>query len=360
MTLLPLIQSFSQYYEAGKDLIDNFMITIIQQLKTQMLSVTGIFESEAKIILGIMMLFYLSVKAFQLMTGDAKLTLIPLVRPFIFFIIVTTWSGFMTVLDEPLKLFESKAKNVYESKRDITNEEFAEYKTKRIQLAKKIFTAAQFFDYDFEWTDLLSPTSILTEAGKAVIKEKIAQALFMLSSRIQYMVGIATVDAISFIYKGCIYFLFFIQILLQSILRLIGPIIFALSIVPAYRDLYLQWISKYVSVGFYVVFAYIAMMLSFILIIFVLKIENLWLSDMIARADADPDSLAYKEFLQLLSQPLAVFGILPVALATGILGLLTVPVISTWVLGANATSAVVNSSMNNLRSGVKQAYRAIK
>ena len=112
--------------------------------------------------------------------------------------------------------------------------------------------------------------------------------------------------------------------------------------------------------GFYVVFAYIAMMLSFILIVFVLKIENAWLDEMILRADADIDSIQYKEFLTLLSQPIAVFGIFPVALATGILGLLTVPIISTWVLGANATTSVVNSSMTNLRRGAQGAYRELK
>lgn len=356
MTAIPLLQ-VTQYYEAGKDLIDSFMVTLIISLKAEMFTLTNIFVSEAKIILGIMMLFYLSVKAFQLMTGDAKLTLIPLLRPFIFFIIVVSWTQFLVVMDAPLKLFENKAQATFNHKRNLTNTQFELYKTNRIKLAKQVFSKSEDFVIDFDYKDLFTAVGLADEEAKKALKEKVATAIFIVSSRIQYMFGIITVDAITFVYKGCIYFLYFIQILLFTILRIIGPVIFALSVIPAYRDLYLQWISKYVSVGFYVVFAYIAMILSFMLILFVLKIENEWLGAQLVRANADVGSLEIKEFLQLLSQPVAIFGILPVALITGILGLLSVPVISTWVLGSNATSAVTNSSLSTIGNVANQAMR---
>ena len=43
----------------------------------------------------------------------------------------------------------------------------------------------------------------------------------------------------------------FLQIIFTGILVILGPLAFAFSVLPAFRDAYIQWIARFVSVSLY-------------------------------------------------------------------------------------------------------------
>ena len=133
---------------------------------------------------------------------------------------------------------------------------------------------------------------------------------------------------------------------------MIGPFVFAVSIVNAYRDLYLQWISKFVSVSLYGAIAHIAIMLAFILIDFGLGLDIAFLNQTLEKYQTGgPDGTA--TVIGLFIQSNTGGFALVVAAATGIIGLLATPLISTWILGSNSTTQVANKAITVTSAAIK-------
>ena len=61
------------------------------------------------------------------------------------------------------------------------------------------------------------------------------------------------------IFQVCTYIIFFLQAIFGSILIILGPLSFAFSILPGYRDAYLNWIARFISVGLYSVIGYLVL-----------------------------------------------------------------------------------------------------
>lgn len=333
-------------------IIDSYMITILVRLEEKVNDVTGIFVEDAIILCAIMMLFYLSVQAYTLMTGDGKVNLLPLLRPFIFFFIVANWSAFVDLLSQPLSILDSKAKNRFTDIRVNINDRYAERLLKQKQVYSIIFEETQTYQEVEDSRDVWEKLGDLPGALREQIQQSLARGAEILQTRISTFFERAIEQLITIIFKGCIYLLYYIRILLLAILRLIGPFIFALSIIGAYRDLYLQWISKFVSVSLYGVFAHIAIMLSFLLIDFGLETDIAFLDNIIAlNAAGDPNSGA--TILNVFASPNGGGLGLVICAVTGIFGLLMVPLISTWVLGSNSTSTVASKAVAGVGSVIK-------
>lgn len=351
MALL-LLQEYNQL-----DIIEPHVLEMIANLQAEMNQVMGFFISDALILLGIMMLFYLGKKAYDLMTGDNKLTLLPLLRPFIFFLIVANWSAFVVGINAPLVALENVAKTQFDNKRIQVNQEYAVFHQQREELTLAFFGATQTADNDVGLSDLFFALPLVPDwrEDRRSILEKISLKLYMIFQKGEMILQRVMLTITVQIYKAAIYFLFYLQIFLKALLILIGPLIFALSVVEAYRDLYLQWISKFVSVGFYVLFAYIAMLLSFVLLTMFLKIENKWMADQLIRYNAgveNPESTL--TFIRIMVNAWGGgAGSILTALTVGILGLLSVPLVSTWILGANATTTLTNQIGKNAATLMK-------
>ena len=65
-------------------------------------------------------------------------------------------------------------------------------------------------------------------------------------------------------WQVCTYFVFFLQIIFTGILVILGPLAFAFSVLPAFRDAYIQWIARFVSVSLYSCIAYIVLSISLV------------------------------------------------------------------------------------------------
>lgn len=334
-------------------IVDIYMLEVLDTLETAINAVTNIYVNDAIILCGIMMLFYLSLQAYTLMTGDGKVNLIPLLRPFIFFLIVANWSMFLNLISYPMKAIDAKAKTSFTDVRANINDDYG----RRLELQQDVYDI--IFEETQSFQDLDDDKGIFEKLGdipgevRDALQEALARGAKTLQTRVMLLFERVIETATVLIFKGIIYVLYYIRIFILAILRMIGPFIFALSIIGAYRDLYLQWLSKFIAVSLYGAFAHVAVMLAFILVSVGLESDIAFLQKIIAdHVPNDPETGA--TILNMYSHPNGGGMGLVMCLITGVFGLITVPIISTWILGANSTTAVGNKAVSGIISAVKK------
>lgn len=335
-----------------KTIIDDFMVNILTQLENAAFRLTDFYVDDATTLCGIMMLFYLTIQAYTLMTGDGKVSLIPLLRPFIFFLIVVNWGSFVTLLTVPLDNLDAQAKNRFTDVRIGINDQYQRRSELQLELIERLYEETEEQKQLEESGNVWDKLASIPDALRDAIQEKLAKASLVLTSRLSNWFQRAVETLILIFFKGAIYFLYFLRVLLIAVLRLIGPFMFALSIVNAYRELYLQWISKFVAVSLYGVFAHFAIMLAFLLVSFALDLDITFLEDALQRyEDAGPTGGAV--VIAIFGQANSGGFALVIAAVTGIFGLLVTPLVATWVLGANSTTQVGNKAIAGAANGVK-------
>lgn len=333
-------------------ILDVYMLDILVSLENAINRLTNLYVNDAIILCGIMMLFYLSVQAYTLMTGDGKVSLLPLLRPFIFFLIVANWSMFLNLISYPLKQIDYKAKRSFTDVRANINDKYGLRLDLQEKVYEVIFTETQSFQELEDNRNWWQKLGDITEDVRNRMEAALARGALVLQNRIMLMFERAMETLVVIIFKGCIYVLYYIRIFILAILRMIGPFIFALSVIGAYRDLYLQWISKFVAVSLYSAFAHVAIMLAFILVSVGLDTDIAFLRETLALHDpADPQTGA--TILNMSLRPNGGGMGLIMCAVTGIFGLISVPLISTWILGANSTTALGNKAVSGVTAAVK-------
>ena len=79
------------------------------------------------------------------------------------------------------------------------------------------------------------------------------------------MICLISLNLLSLLFwQVCTYFVFFHKSLFTGILVILGPLAFAFSVYPAFRDAYIQWIARFVSVSLYSCIAYIVLSISLV------------------------------------------------------------------------------------------------
>ena len=69
------------------------------------------------------------------------------------------------------------------------------------------------------------------------------------------------------IWQAIVYLIMFLgMIFFKSILAIVGPLAFAFSLLPSWRDAWSTWVSKYISVSLYGFIAYIDLAVSMAII----------------------------------------------------------------------------------------------
>ena len=351
-------------------LIDKYMLDMFETLDNTLSKVTELYVEDAKLLCMILMFFYLTMQAYILMTGDGKVSLVPLIRPFVFFLIVANWSTTCYILERPLKILDQRAKASFTDVRNGINAKYTLRGKKTDELVKALFVSTEDLKNSQNTLDNVIGTVVDWTQTEAIFEaaQNLSLIGYKLQSRFTTLIQRTIEYVIMLFFKGCVYFVYFIRILLLTVLKVLGPFIFALSVVNAYRDLYLQWISKFVSVGLYGAIAHIAIMLAFLLIDFGLSLDIAFLDQTLAdfqAAKAGDDSLFLEgsaSIIELYLRPNSGGSSLIIALVTGAIGLLAVPVVATWVLGANSTSAVATKAAtqayNTAKGGAQIAAKA--
>ena len=123
------------------------------------------------------------------------------------------------------------------------------------------------------------------------------------------------------LFEAIVYLIAFLRTVFCVLLIIFGPLVFAISIFDGFQDNYLQWIARFVNVNLYLPIALIVLALVQEVLIYVLEAEIVQIRS----------SMIYMPSMYYVSN-------LVVPLC-GIVGLVMVPKIASWIVSASGTNS---------------------
>ena len=322
-------------------LIDENVLNELRLLNGYLRSYASTFILDAQSLCALLMLIYFSIKSYALMTGDSKFEVLPLLRPFGLTMVVILWIPFLSLIDDPLNALEEKAKDRFVNQRVEINDLFI----RRIQL----ITAVNERIYEeTEPLNQLDETNSSMIPGMDEIIGAMGRARILIQAKLKLILKELLEMIVVIFFKVMQYLLLYAKILFSNMLAIIGPLSFAVSIIPAFRDSYIQWISKYVGVMLYGMFGYVAMILALTHVKVAIIKENHFYETLLNT----PGEQGVRNLMAYLGGVNVAETSFLVALVVGGIGMICVPIISSWVLHSGSTSQLFNKAMGTAGKAV--------
>jgi hypothetical protein len=334
-------------------ILDSTILEFFEGMYTKLAIYWDDYISDATALCAIFMLLTFAIKSYEMMMGQKRLDLLPLFRPFALLMVVLYWSTFVEIVAYPGQLVAAKAKSAYEL--NIT--EVDNLSSTRRQLINKTLERITKNSYAVEETKKLSEDASLYDRASGAISEAwegMTQSLFssfaLIKSELNFMLGRLIEFVVLCLFRVMVYLVFFIQIIYSSILIILGPFSFAISILPAFRDSFSTWIARYISVSLYSGIAYIVLNIVMALIRYSLEQEISRLNHL-----AGVDEQAFMKWTMFAP---GLMGYYMIGLLVGGAVMLSVPSISTWIVSSSGINSAVGTSGRAAASGAASAAKA--
>lgn len=312
------------------EILDEAVFELFRQLEGYLRGDSRFFVYDAQAISAIGMFLYFGIKAFGLMSGDEKWEIMPLLRPFALTLVIVFWSQFIQVLEYPFHVFEARTEALY----DDGNEEITLLMIEKNKLiteyAKKLTEVAS----DIENTDDADSDGIMAWLGldmDSLVSE--AKSLYVLvMSKVQMAIENIINWIVLAIFQVCVYIIFFLQMFFKHVLIILGPLAFAISIIPAFKDSYTTWIGRFISIALYSTVARIVLITAMTFVKYALNYEIQVYEKILVDENA---------FILFATTQGTTSTAYIVALLTGAAAMLTVPVVSTWIVNTSGVGQAV-------------------
>lgn len=314
-------------------LIDQDMLDLIEGLYNTMSQHHIRYVVFAQMLCALFMFLYFAMEAYKMMVGDKRLEIMPLFRPFALSMVIMFWGSFVEIIKKPAALLADAERSSFIQGLDKLERESRQRYALIDEVGKKLIEASAETERTAQQVNNTT-TGDFFGIGESLDKlwDKIKGYYLLVTSKIRYM-GHQLIEfvAVTF-FQVCTYIVFFLQAIFGSILIILGPLSFAFSILPGYRDAYLNWIARFISVSLYSVIAYLVLNMA----IEVVRLGILQELAALNRAKDDPE--AFVMYVATSSGSISSFI---VAILVAAIGMLTIPSISTWIIN---TSGVTNAA----------------
>lgn len=326
-----------------RDLINFYYFRELDELYITLINNTTLFLVDARSLVAVLILIYLSVKAYGIMTGDEEFQILPLVRPFAIAMVVLLWGQFITLLSGPMDILESKSQVASEAQIGLVN---GLYRT-RNQLYTQLYTriwaeSAEIEDVQEENGFFPSLPSI------EEFKQKLYGAAVFLQAKIKWaLFGMIEYVAIAF-FQAMMYLIFFLKAIMAALLSALGPFAFAISIIPAFKKAYVKWLSRYIGVLLYGVMGYIVLIASLTLVQNALTRE---IESLVVTLGSGPNSDVFFDAYVLGTNGSETSFI--IAMIIGSIGMFSVPIISNWIISGASAAQVAGKGLKAVQQTAK-------
>ena len=270
----------------------------------------GLLVDMARAIGGIAAFFYISKRIYEQLVADNPVSILPLLRPFALVLVISFWGPFINLLMAPTKGLTRLSEAVYSDKKELVAEKLEEKQDAILQVDLPVFYENQEKEaalWDKGINILLTTYNIVT--GRA------------LSHQINFYIMDGIRRVLEALFEVLVYLVAFLRTIFCVLLVIFGPLVFALSIFDGFQDNYLNWIARFVHVNLYLPVALMVLSLVQEVLLFVLDQEIALIHSM----------LIYQPSLFYVSNL-----VVPVC---GIIGMLMVPKIASWIIQATGTSS---------------------
>ena len=316
------------------ELIDKYLLDLFEGLQDKIGILFGEFIADAQALAACFMLIYFGIESFKMMSGDKKLEIIPLLRPFALGMVLIFWIPFVNLIDEPADYITATSKAMF-------NNQLAEVELlsrNRYALIDSVATELMRTSLEVERAEDEQREKKWYEFGIdfSAIGDKIAGLWLYVIGKIKMLFYQLIEFLVVTIWQVCIYLIFFLQIIFEGILAILGPLAIAFSILPAFRDAWVQWISRYISVSLYACIAYIVLSISLVIMQYSLEREIEILTE------ALNNEATFIMYTSLSSGGVNMFI---VVCLIGAVSMLTIPFVSTWIISTTGVGHAVGGMM---------------
>ena len=324
------------------ELIDKFLFELFDGLRDKTTVLFGEFIADAQALAAIFMLLYFGVESFKMMSGDKKLEIIPLLRPFALGLVLMFWIPFINLISYPGELLTAQSKAMFTNQIDevelLSRNRYALIDSVAVELLHTSLEVerAENEVKDKKWYDFSIDFSAIGDKIAGLYVYVVAKVKMIMFNIIEFIVVTC--------WQVCTYFVFFLQIIFTGILVILGPLAFAFSVLPAFRDAYIQWIARFVSVSLYSCIAYIVLSISLVVMQYGIERE-IEILEYALRNEA-----AFVMYVGMTSGGVNSF------LLTALLGafaMLTIPFVSTWIVSTTGVGQAVGGMVGGAAIATK-------
>lgn len=330
------------------ELIDRELMNLLNRLTENVSELFGSFIGIATLLAGMFSLIYLGIESYKMMMGEQELRVATILRPFMIGMVIMLWVPFLSLIDAPCDALTDAAKEMFENR------------ISEIDDAHRTRAAIQ----DSITMHIVENAVVADQANEISTDEEIHRMGIRLDGLIKAVSGLQTYvigkirqllfnvfeSIIMMLWKAAVYLILFLRLMFKSVLAIVGPISFAFSMLPSWRDAWSNWVSKYITVNLYGFLAYIELALSTAIIQYNIEDDI----DVLQAVNADEDAFALFTVFQSGYHN----GLLP-CLVVSALGILMVPKVAEWIIPSSGTAAAASSMKRNVTAGISTAAKAI-
>lgn len=346
------------WMQGGNILEDWFMKKFLTEWKAKMFAEYDTFIGMAQALGASFAIIFFAIKSYEMMTGDRKLEILPLLRPFMLCMIIVNWGTFVTVISFPTTLIAQITANKLDAQQAKVNSlryVRAEYQFNFVKaLYKKSAETKVAAEQSTSFWD--DPLGTMGSAIKDTAKDIVIDVVSM-KEKFEIGLNLAITQALElialWILRIAVYALFAIQIIYATILIMLGPFSASISILPMFRDSLSTWIARFISVNLYVGIAFIVLFVGSLLQEFAMTAEIDRYKEVLSQSGEVMNASA---FTYLKTNGVMSFGIVIVSFLISAVTMFTVPTISTWIVSTSGAGSAV-SSMGRGASKVSSAIR---
>ena len=329
----------------GNGVYEEGMMVFLKGLRESIWTHFDLFITDAKALAAIFMIIFFAIKSYDMISGDKKLEIMPLLRPFGLVMVIMWWGGFTKMIAFPTDLVAVKTEEMFASEQNNVNA----LRLTRADYMQKVANALYSFEAETELAEKESDTwagrawdsvtSTIKEGMSTVVspvielKNRLKIGMQLLLTQLLELLGI-------WILRIAVYVLFMIQILYSSILIILGPFAVAASILPSFRDSMSTWIARFISVNLYVGIGYLVMYLVALMQKYAMTVEINRYKELIGEdgSAANLEKMAWFAGNGILS-----FGTVILSFVIGAVCMFTVPSISTWIISTSGISSAASN-----------------
>ncbi|WP_370579055.1 plasmid transfer protein [Mucilaginibacter sp. X5P1] len=322
------------------------MMTFLGGLKQSIWSHFSLFITDAQALAAIFMIIFFAIKSYEMMVGDKKMEVMPLLRPFGLAMIIIWWGAFVKIVAYPTDLVEAQTYQMFESEQQ--NVEGLRFQRANLMLA--VANSLITYQAQTEVAEKESDTwygqawDSVTSTVKQGISD-VVSPLLELKNRLKVGMQLLVTQLLEFlailILRIAVYVLFMIQIIYSSILVILGPFSVACSILPSFRDSFSTWVARFVSVNLYSGIGYLIMYLCALMQEYGMQSEISRYQVLVGQngTNANLEKLAWFAGNGILS-----FGTVIITFLIGAICMFTVPSISTWIISTSGITSATSSA----------------
>jgi len=331
----------------GNGVYEEGMMHFLKAMKDTIWQHYDVFLADAQALCAILMLIYFASICYGMISGDKKLEVMPLLRPFGLVMVILWWPAFTKVIAYPGELVENRTEQLFDGSQTHINDLRMQRAKLMVDVADELFKLQASTEIAKSEADTWYENA--WESVKSSVKEGFSQVwnpVVEMRNRLQVGLQLLASSLLEtmaiWILRISVYLIFIVQIIFSTVLIILGPFSVAVSILPAFRQSFTEWIARFVSVSLYSGIAYLVMYVASLFQEYALQAEILRYTELLSKSGESIEKLSWFAANGVLS-----FGIVIITFIIGAVTMFTVPSISTWIV----TTSGVSSAASAMGSG---------